>query len=66
MVNGSSNANARRSGGGVKINTETGQMEQMDDQNSDSTRVTIFSNNQKEMVPIILIVGQYFCVLSRS
>ncbi|KAL9077233.1 MAG: hypothetical protein Q9161_000499 [Pseudevernia consocians] len=46
-----------RTGGGVKINVETGHMEQMDDQSSDSSRFTIFSNNQREMVPIILIVG---------
>ncbi len=52
--------------GGVKINPETGNMEQMDDQTGDSTRVTIFSNNQSEMVPILLIVGWYSYVLSQQ
>lgn len=66
MVKDFSDANARRSGGGVKLNAQTGQMEQMDDQDSDSAKVTIFSNNQREMVPIILIVGLYFGVLSGS
>ena len=40
-------------------------MEQMDDQDSDSSKVTIYSNNQMERVPIVLIVGQYSCVFSR-
>lgn len=32
-------------------------MEQMEDQSSDSSRVSIYSNNQMERVPIVLIVG---------
>ena len=50
--------------GGVKINPETGNMEQMDDQTGDSTRVTIFSNNPREKFPIVLIVGWYYHILS--
>lgn len=60
----SSDANVCVRGGGVKVNVETGQMEQMDDQSSTSTKVTVFSNNQRDMIPIMLIVGQNFCTFS--
>lgn len=50
-------ANLGDRGGGVKLNLETGHMEIMDDQSSESNRFTIFSNNQREMVPINIIVG---------
>lgn len=45
--------------GGVKVNLETGVMEQMSDQSSTSTGVAVFSNNRRDKIPIILIVGQY-------
>ena len=44
-------------GGGKKLNAKTGQMEQIDDQRSTSSRVTVFSNNRRDNVPVVLILG---------
>ena len=51
-------AYVHNSAGGFGFNVTTGEMEQMDDQNSSSFRVTIFSNNQRERLPIVVIVGK--------
>ena len=51
-------ANVHNSAGGFGPNVTTGEFEQMDDQNSSSSRVTIFSNNQRERIPIVVIVGK--------
>ena len=45
-------------GGGKKFNAETGQMEQTKDHESTSSRVTVFSRNQRDNVPVVLILGR--------
>lgn len=51
-------ANVHNRAGCFGLNLTTGEHEQMGDQNSSSSRVTIFSNNQRERIPIVVIVGK--------
>lgn len=46
-----------KSGGGWKPNNESGKMEQKEDQSCASNKVTPFLNNQRDHVPVVLIVG---------
>lgn len=56
-------ANVHNRAGCFGPNATTGELEQMGDQDSSSSRVTIFSNNQRDRVPIVVIVGKWFCTL---
>ena len=44
-------------GGGKKLNAKTGQMEQKEDQSITSSSVTVFFNNKRDNVPVVLILG---------
>lgn len=52
-------ANSQKSGGGMTMNKKSGKMEQTNDHRVSSNMVTSLLNNQRNHIPIILIVGQY-------
>ena len=41
----------------MKVNSESGKMEQAEDHSSASKQVAPFMNNKRDHVPVILIVG---------
>lgn len=49
----------------MKENKKSGKMEQIKDQSRSSKQVISLLNNQRDHVPVILIVGQYSYKLSR-
>ena len=49
----------------MKASKEDNRMEQTEDQDSSSYRVTSLLNNQREQLPVVLIVGMYCKTFSK-